>query len=137
MKIDPLSAQRLSPLRRGKRGESGAGEAFAAELEGEAAAPASVGAGSAATPVEALLALQEVPDALVGQGRAKRHGEALLDQLEQLRLGLLLGRIPRARLERLAELAAIQLERVEDPRLAEILAEIELRAAVELAKLER
>jgi hypothetical protein len=83
MKIDPLSAQRLSPLRRGKRGESGAGEAFAAELEGEAAAPASVGAGSAATPVEALLALQEVPDALVGQGRAKRHGEALLDQLEQ------------------------------------------------------
>lgn len=139
MKIDPFSAQRPSPLHRRKSGESPSGESFgrevAAELEGEAAGPAASGAAGAPAPVDALLALQEVPDALVGRARAKRRGEALLDQLEQLRLGLLAGRLPRDRLERLARLAAERREQLDDPRLIEILAEIELRAAVELAKL--
>lgn len=136
MKIDPYSAPRLSPLRRRKGGDSVSGEAFGeafkSELEGAAARPAAAGA---AAPLDSLLALQEVPDALVGRARAKRRGEELLDQLEQLRLGLLAGRLPRDRLERLVRLAAEQRELGDDPRLGEILAEIELRAAVELAKL--
>ncbi len=139
MKIDPFSSQRLSPLRRRQGGESASGEAFGrdfgAELEGEAAAPAAAGAAGAPAPVDALLALQEVPDALAGRAQAKRRGEALLDQLEQLRLGLLAGRLPRERLERLLRLAAERREEFDDPRLSEVLAEIELRAAVELAKL--
>ncbi len=138
MKIDPLSAQRLSPLRRRKGGESATGGAFGEELksefEGETARPAAAGTAGAA-PLDSLLALQEVPDALVSRARAKHRGEELLDQLEQVRLGLLAGRLSRDRLERLVRLAAEQQELRDDPRLSEILAEIELRAAVELAKL--
>lgn len=42
-----------------------------------------------------------------------------------------------ARLEALAQLIRAKREQVDDPRLDEILGEIELRAAVELAKLDR
>jgi hypothetical protein len=59
----------------------------------------------------------------------------MLDELEQIRLGLLLGAIPRAKLEQLAQLVRARREQVDDPRLMAILDEIELRAAVELAKL--
>ena len=87
--------------------------------------------------VDSLLALQEVSDSLTVDGRARKRGEDLLDELEKLRLGLLAGTMPREQLVRLNRLLAEQREQVADPRLAAIVAEIELRAAVELAKLER
>ncbi len=59
----------------------------------------------------------------------------MLDELEQIRLGLLLGQIPRARLEQLAQMVRARREQLDDPKLIAILDEIELRAAVELAKL--
>jgi hypothetical protein len=61
----------------------------------------------------------------------------MLDKLEEIRLGLLLGTIPQSRLEQLAHLVRAQRELVNDPKLTAILDEIELRAAVELAKLTR
>ena len=61
----------------------------------------------------------------------------MLDKLEEIRLGLLLGTIPQSRLEQLAHLVRAQREQVNDPKLTAILDEIELRAAVELAKLTR
>lgn len=101
-------------------------------------------AGTTATPapmtvagVAGLLSLQEVEDALGGRRRALARGERLLDSLEGLRMALLGGALPRAQLAALAQLARDHAPLVDDPRLAEILAEIELRAAVELAKLER
>ena len=59
----------------------------------------------------------------------------MLDELEQIRLGLLLGAIPRARLEQLAQMVRARREQLDDAKLIAILDEIELRAAVELAKL--
>ena len=59
----------------------------------------------------------------------------MLDELEQIRLGLLLGQIPRARLEQLAQMVRARREQLDDPKLIAILDDIELRAAVELAKL--
>ncbi len=86
--------------------------------------------------IDALLALQEVP--VDGGGRRLRPGErgnAVLDQLDHLRIGLLMGFIPRERLAELSRLAQGLRSQATDPRLAEILGEIELRARVELAKL--
>ena len=51
--------------------------------------------------------------------------------------GLLLGTIPMSKLEQLAQLIRAKREQIDDPKLLEILDEIELRAAVELAKLSR
>jgi hypothetical protein len=135
MKIDPLSKQRLSPARRGERTKSSESGGFARELGGETPAGGPVSGAAGLGSVDALLALQEVPDSLTPDGKARRRAEALLDELDQLRLDLLTGALPQARLERLATLAAVQRERIDDPRLAQVIEEVELRAAVELAKL--
>lgn len=137
MKIDSLSPQRATFLRRGERGKRTAAGGFAKELAGESPGTASVSGGSALGPVDALLALQEVPEAGERHARAWRRGSDLLDWLDELRLGLLVGRYPAAKLERLTTLLADQRDRADDPRLAGVIEEIELRAAVELAKLGR
>ena len=87
--------------------------------------------------VDGLLAVQETnPD---GRGRGKQgaeRGEDLLSRLERIRDGLLLGAIPESELRDLAtSIKATRERKFTDPRLGEILDEIELRARVELAKL--
>ncbi len=87
--------------------------------------------------VGALLALQAVPDATTGRARAVRRGDELLDMLDTVRLGVIAGVVPGAHLERLARLVESRGEAIADRALAEVIAEIELRARVELAKLEK
>lgn len=116
---------------------------FATHLRSEGAAgedAQSVGQPATLTAIDSLLAAQGVdPDAGRGRGRERlmRHGEDILDRLEEMRRGLLLGAIPKARLAELAGLVRSRREAGADPRLAAILDEIELRAEVELAKLSR
>ena len=133
MKLDRIGSSQSAALRRASRAPGAGGTGFAEQLESEAAAE---GAATLAPlgGVEGLLALQEVGED-GGRRRPSARGHAVLDQLEEIRRGLLLGSIPRAELERLERLAAGMREDIADPRLAEILAEIELRAKVELAKL--
>lgn len=134
MKIDPNSQVRATGIKRKGKSQTSGGESFAQALEGEEKASAASGAAPVAS-VDALLSLQEVPDALSGQAQAKQRGEDLLDQLDQIRLGLLEGGLPPVQIERLVGLVASKREQVTDPKLLAILDEIEIRAAVELAKL--
>ena len=60
----------------------------------------------------------------------------MLDLLDDVRLGLLEGTIPASRLIALADTVRGKRDEVSDPRLAEVLDEIELRAAVEAAKVQ-
>ena len=135
MKITDARAVGTTALRRSGRTESGKGE-FVRALDGEAGGQ--VAKLSRATPVgamDALLSLQEVnPDE--SRGDVHRHAEDLLDELDEVRHGLLVGALSRAQLTRLKALVTARRATVHDPRLAEILDEIELRAAVELAKYE-
>ncbi|MBB6209273.1 hypothetical protein FHS48_000675 [Novispirillum itersonii] len=89
--------------------------------------------------IESILAMQSVdPDA--GGGARKRmiqRGEELLDHLEELRQGVLDGKVSKDSLTSLAHLARTRRESGVDPQLAAVLDEIELRAEVELAKLNR
>ncbi len=136
MKVDKFSSiGATAPKRQARKTDSAAGD-FAKALAGEAES-AAPGAAPAVAPTDALLSLQEVPDAVARNARARRHGEDLLDRLDELRLNLLLGRLSPGRIEALARAVAAQRDQASDPRLAEILEEIELRAAVELAKLGR
>ena len=68
--------------------------------------------------------------------RGWAHGEQLLDMLDQVRDGLLAGGVPRATLNRLANAVSRRHDQFNDPKLQGVLDEIELRAHVELAKLE-
>lgn len=99
-----------------------------------ASGPAEIGAATGVTALGALLAVQEVGDALSGRSKGIAHGGRLLDRLDEIRTGLLMGGIPRATLLRLQRELAAERERNLDPRLDGVLDEIELRARVELAK---
>jgi hypothetical protein len=135
MKITGTGPLRSSPTRRKDAASGAAPGAFAAELQQNARPQGAAGAGPVET-LEALLAVQEVPDATQSGRRAQRHAEDLLDRLEEVRTALLVGTLPRQKLDELARLVRLRRERVLDPRLAEVLDEIELRCRVELAKLE-
>lgn len=136
MKIDPISLYRTGTVRKGSRARGAGGASFADEIAEETATSA-VAAPVTSNGVEALLALQEVPGDEVKRQPPRARGDAVLDQLEEVRVGLLLGFIPRERLERLGRLVENMRGSASDPRLAEILGEIELRARVELEKLKQ
>ncbi len=143
MKVSKITGtDRAGPGRRSRRTADG-GEGFSAVLDGlEAKAGADPATESgAATPLSALLAVQEVEAAgdATGGGprRALERGGALLDRLEQLRLDILAGQIAPDRLEMISALARTRREAGCPPVVADLLDAIELRAEVEIAKWRR
>jgi class II flagellar assembly regulator FliX len=133
MRVDGNRPIQPAATRRGTRsGVAGAGS-FAEVLGAEPAAAPS--AAAPASGVSALFALQEVPDATVRRRKAMARASKLLDRLDSLQLGLLDGAIDRKSLAELAGAVRSAREEAGDPALQSVLDEIELRAAVELAKL--
>ncbi|HEX4178184.1 MAG TPA: flagellar assembly protein FliX, partial [Rhizomicrobium sp.] len=86
--------------------------------------------------LDSILMLQEMDDSTQGRSKGVAHGEQLLDLLDSVRDGLLAGEIPRATLNKLAAAVTRRHEVFADPKLQDVLDQIELRAHVELAKLE-
>ena len=84
------------------------------------------------TPVEVLL-----PDSLDERRRGVEHGDDMLSLLDEIRDGLLAGTISRSLLNRLTIATAKHRDGFADPKLSTILDEIDVRARVELAKLEQ
>lgn len=93
-----------------------------------AAAPRSVSG------IDALLALQGVEDPVEKRKRSVKRGKTALDVLDDLKLGLLSGSLDAATVARLRAAAADLKSSSGDPGLDAVLAEIELRVEVELAK---
>ncbi|MEE2526194.1 flagellar assembly protein FliX [Hyphobacterium sp. HN65] len=131
----PGSTASVSSKRRtGKTG----GEGFSVETPqagGQASVAATSGA-SALTSVDAILALQSVGDFTEAKKKATERAFTMLDVLDDLKLALLDGGIPRAKLVALMDLLQSRRDNTQDPRLEQMLDEVETRAAVELAKLE-
>jgi len=85
--------------------------------------------------VDALLALQTVPSATDRKKRAIKRGNQLLDLLGDVRVELLEGGLTGVSIDKLKRIAQGAREEVDDPGLADVLDQIDLRAQVELAKL--
>ncbi len=85
--------------------------------------------------LDALIALQGVEDATERRRRAVKKGRSALDALEAVKLGFLSGRLDAAALARLTASATDLAQKSGDPGLDSVLAEIELRVGVELAKI--
>ncbi len=140
MKIDPNSPIYSNNVRSKRRksateatsgfsglmGSDEAEEAAASEAPVRIMAPPMVGG---------ILSVQEVEEGQTRKGRAIKRAHLILDALEELKLSLLLGEVPLEHMEALRAQMREQQEQVADPRLREVMKEIEIRAAVELAKL--
>lgn len=121
-----------------RRAQGRAGEAagdFSRYVDVRPSGSRSVAPATPLAGLDALLAIQEVPDATVKRRRAVRRGHGLLDELQELQLGLIDGRLSEGSLRGLATRLKEARPEVDDPKLASVLDQIELRAAIELAKL--
>jgi hypothetical protein len=118
----------------------GVGPGFRIDVGGEAAAArpapgaaAAIGVGG----VDTLLALQGAVDPAQARALALRKGRRLVDALDRLRLALLEETVTAGHLARLRTAAAGERAASDDPELDDTLRWAEVRAAVEMAKLER
>ena len=85
--------------------------------------------------IDALIALQGVEeDPVERRKRSVARGRGALDVLDDLKIGLLAGNLNAATVHRLRDAAANLKSSSGDPGLDAVLAEIELRVEVELAK---
>jgi class II flagellar assembly regulator FliX len=119
---------------------SAGGEGFRVitpETAGGAGQASSVSATQGVMGVEALLALQDVGSPLERKRRAVRRAGRILDVLDDIKVALLEGELSGDDLDRLRRAVRDERTGVDDPALEAVLDEIELRAAVEVAKLEQ
>jgi predicted lipid-binding transport protein (Tim44 family) len=102
------------------------------------AASGVAGAGGVSTvnSLDALMALQEVGGPLERRRRAVRRADTILEALEGLKLDLLEGTLSPGVLQGLTRAVREQRSLTDDPKLEDLLDQVETRAAVELAKLE-
>ena len=91
---------------------------------------------NALSSLEALMALQEVGGPLERRRRAVWRADKILGALEGLKIELLEGALNPAVLESLTRAVREQRSMTDDPKLEDLLDQVETRAAVELAKLE-
>lgn len=124
-------------VRRVSRTATGESKAFAAEEASDAQKAVGLTGTGPIAAVDTILALQGVEDWADQQTHGVGHGEQLLTLLDEVRDGLLAGGIPRLTLSRLALAVSKRRGGFADSKLQAILDEIDLRARVELAKLEQ
>lgn len=121
------------------RRETGAanGARFSQLLTGGAGRADGPATTAATGSLDALLAIQADGDAPQRRRRQMQRGYRLLDDLDRIKAALLSGAVPTSELLRLAAALGEAREQSGDPGLDEVLAHIDLRAQVELAKLGR
>jgi len=140
----PSSVQAKKTAKTGRSTGAGFAAALGRAAGGDDAPEAASGVdmASGVAGVDGIFAAQSV-DAGAGQPgpeerqRRATRGAEILDRLEEIRRGLLLGAIPKDKLAELARIVREKREKGADPVISRLLDEIELRAEVELAKLSR
>jgi Class II flagellar assembly regulator len=99
-----------------------------------AAATAHTAMASSLAGLDSLFSVQQAGDSLARRQRKLSRGHRLLDDLEALKLETLGAGASLATLQRLKGSLASARDHAADPELDDLLAAVELRAAVELAK---
>ncbi len=118
---------------------SAAAGSFSLPQDEPAATPSGAGGVRTVGGIDALMALQGVEGVESPEERRRRavkRGHTALDLLDEMKLGLLSGRLDPGMLLKLKAAAAGLKDLSGDPRVDQVLAEIDLRVEVELAKVE-
>ncbi|MGE3623486.1 MAG: flagellar assembly protein FliX [Bdellovibrionales bacterium] len=135
-KIDgPGPIRTPQQIKRAAKAAGTGGPSFARQLD-ESSESGATQSMSATAHVSGVLGVQEIDDALAQASRGKKRAFDILDRLEDLRIEILTGTISRDKLLQLTQVVSSRRAQISDPRLAEVLDEIDLRAQVELAKYE-
>lgn len=138
MKIEgPNKTGATGKTDKAKKTDSVGGSAFAELLTGSEDVNAPLAPAGVAG-VNMYVALQAAEHATEHENRRRAitHAGDLLDDLEDLRVGLLLGSYTKNQLHQLAARVRQQRLLINDPKIMSLLDDIALRAAVELAKYE-
>lgn len=116
------------------------GDGTFGELIGDGAQETqSAGASQAMARVDSLLDVQasEDPAERAARQRMQQRAHSILDELENIRVSLLTGTLTVGQMLNVADIVASHREKISDPRLVEIMDEIDLRAQVEIAKMRK
>lgn len=113
------------------------GARFTLDDVGTGARPTATASTQALTGVDNLLILQGEEEPAERRRRSLERGHDLLDALDRLKAALLSEQVPIADLKHMARALKDRARSSGDPRLDDLVAHIELRAKVELAKLGR
>lgn len=143
MKISKVDSAKKTATTKKKKATAKSGE-FADQVRGVAAAggvegPHGVEGAGPVGAVDSILAVQEVPDATDGRSKGilLQYGDDLLNRLDDIKIAILSGAVSKDKLTELAQTLRQRRQNSDDPKLNEIIDEIELRAEVEVAKLTR
>lgn len=108
---------------------------FSVAEQGATSAPARALSLRTLGSIDALVALQGLDDAAERRRRTIARGRVALDALDDLKLGMLSGTLDQSTLLRLRSTTAGLREETGDRNLDQVMAEIELRLEVEIAKM--
>ena len=136
MKVDQARRSNVSNTKRSKSTIKSGEMAFTAVLDGEIKTEHP----SPSVKVASLDAIVPIDSAAVEEQHknlAKGRAVFILDRLEDIRQGLLLGAVSQSGLQELARTIREARGETLDPKMSDILDDIELRAKIELAKLEQ
>ena len=136
MKVDQARRSNVSNTKRSKSTIKSGEMPFTAVLDGEIKTERP----SPSVKVAALDAIVPIDSAAVEEQHkniAKGRAVFILDRLEDIRQGLLLGAVSQSGLQELARTIREARGETLDPKMSDILDDIELRAKIELAKLEQ
>lgn len=143
IKVDNPSTHHSAPRNKVKRAKEGTdNSAFSNALESAGRSQSGEPAGAAeslsppiaSTSIGGLLSLQEADSDQAADQQAAGQAHLLLDTLEDVRMAILSGGVPADALESIEQQMMALKDQAHDPQLRDIIEEIELRAAVELAK---
>ncbi len=137
MKIEgPGRTQGASPAKK-KGSVSGSGASFEDFMPRETSSAAETSASRQIASVDSLLTVQaaEDPTEKSARRRMQERSQKILDGLDGIRMAMLGGTLTVGHMVDIADVVASHRERIQDPRLVEIMDEIDLRAQVELAKM--
>ena len=135
MKVEDSRKINLSGVTRSKGVSKGTNGGFGNLLVSDSKLD-SVSASERVSAVDTIVSIQEISAESDGKNGARKRASRMLEKLEDIRVGLLLGEIPRSNLEELSKVVSSTRENFLDSNLSEILDDIELRARIELAKLD-
>lgn len=141
MKIDgPKSSSEVSKGKKSEKKSSGDGvfKSLLGDGDSTSQGVSRGGASSHIASVDALLMAQatEDPAQQKAQKRMRERAETLLDKLTDLKMAMLTGSITVGHMVSISDVVATHREKITDPQLSALLDEIDLRAQIELAKLQ-